>query len=82
MNITPTGELFHAPMAMTEVSPLAHTKERYLWAVLDQTALEDAMESAKGRTPGRRGRGHGSSLQQLPGGHRARMMGAHKNPVP
>ena len=51
MNITPTGELFHAPMAMTEVSPLAHTKERYLWAVLDQTALEDAMESAKGRTP-------------------------------
>lgn len=51
MNITPTGERFQAPMAMTEVSPLAHTKERYLWAVLDQTALEDAMEHAKGRTP-------------------------------
>lgn len=51
MNILPDGTLFNAPMAMSEVSPLAHTEKRYLWCVLDQTALENAMESAKGRAP-------------------------------
>ncbi|MDD6023203.1 MAG: FAD-dependent oxidoreductase [Oscillospiraceae bacterium] len=51
MNVDPSGKIFNAPMAMTEVSPLAHTKERYLWCVIDQTGLENAMESSKGRTP-------------------------------
>lgn len=51
MVIDKNGDLFNAPMAMTEVSPLASHPGRYLWSVLDQTALENAMEQSKGRTP-------------------------------
>ena len=37
---------------MNEVSPLAtEVPERYLWAVLDQKALEKSMEDAKGQKP-------------------------------
>ena len=51
MTIKTDGTLWDAPMAMGEVSPLAYNPDRYLWSVLDQRALRDAMESAKGRTP-------------------------------
>lgn len=51
MVIDREGKLFNAPMAMTEVSPLATTPGRYLWSVLDQTALEESMERAKGQKP-------------------------------
>lgn len=51
MTILPDGTIYDAPMAMGEVSPLAHTEKRYLWSVLDQTALENAMERAKGQKP-------------------------------
>ncbi len=51
MTISPDGTRFNAPMAMSEVSPLAHTEKRYLWSVLDQETLETAMENAKGREP-------------------------------
>ena len=45
------GTPFQSAMAMTEVSPLANIPGRYLWSVLDQRALEDAMERAKGQKP-------------------------------
>lgn len=45
------GGLFQAAMAMTEVSPLSAVPGRYLWSVMDQRALEDSMEHAKGQTP-------------------------------
>ena len=39
-------------MEMTEVSSLAlNVPERYLWSVLDQTALEDSMARSQGRAP-------------------------------
>lgn len=51
MLVDQNGDLYNAAMGMTEVSPLSAVPGRYLWSVLDQTALEDAMERAKGRTP-------------------------------
>lgn len=51
MTIDPQGKIFQAPMSHNEVSPLAHTDKRYLWTVIDQTALEDAMARAQGRAP-------------------------------
>lgn len=49
--ITKDGDLYDAPMGMTEVSPLSAVPGRYLWSVLDQKALDSAMERAKGQTP-------------------------------
>lgn len=51
MNINPDGTLNKLRMAMGETSPLAHTEKRYLWTVVDQVALESAMERAKGQKP-------------------------------
>lgn len=52
MLITKDGDRYSAPMAMTEVSPVAtQVPGRYLWSVLDQVALEESMERAKGRAP-------------------------------
>jgi fumarate reductase flavoprotein subunit len=51
MLIDKDGKPFNAPMAMTEVSPAASVPGRYLWSVLDQVALEDSMERAKGQKP-------------------------------
>ena len=51
MLIDKDGNLYQAPMAMTEVSPLAYVPGRYLWSVMDQRALEDSMEQSKGRAP-------------------------------
>ena len=51
MIVDKDGKLFDAPMAMGEVSPLAYHPGRYLWSVLDQTALANGMERAKGQTP-------------------------------
>ena len=49
--ITKDGDIYDAPMAMTEVSPLSAVPGRYLWSILDQKALDDSMERAKGQTP-------------------------------
>lgn len=51
MLIDKDGGLYNAPMSMTEVSPVSAVPGRYLWSVLDQRALDEAMETAKGRTP-------------------------------
>ena len=51
MMIQPDGTLWDAPMAMGEVSALAHTKDRYLWSVIDQTALAESMARATGKAP-------------------------------
>lgn len=52
MLITKDGDRYAAPMEMTEVSAVAtQVPGRYLWSVLDQVALEESMERAKGRTP-------------------------------
>ena len=51
MTITPEGKPYNAPMGMGETSALAHTEKRYLWSVMDQVALENAMERAKGQKP-------------------------------
>ena len=52
MTIDPQGRLYNAPMAMTEVSSLAtDVPERYLWSVIDQAGLENAMARSQGQTP-------------------------------
>ena len=52
MMVDPQGRLYNAPMEMTEVSGVAlNVPERYLWSVLDQTALEDSMARSQGREP-------------------------------
>ena len=51
MVIKADGSLWDAPMAMGEVSQLAHDPHRYLWSVMDQVGLENAMEHSKGQTP-------------------------------
>ena len=51
MLIDKDGNLYQGAMGMTEVSPLAYVPGRYLWSVLDQRALEDSMERAKGQKP-------------------------------
>ncbi len=51
MEVDKDGNLYKAPMEMTEVSALASHSGRYLWSVIDQRALEESMERAKGRAP-------------------------------
>lgn len=51
LTIYPDGTPYVMPMAMKEVSALAHTEKRYLWSIIDQKALEDAMERSKGQKP-------------------------------
>ena len=52
MMVDPQGRLYNAPMAMSEVSDMAvNVPERFLWSVLDQTALEASMAQSQGREP-------------------------------